>query len=177
MSKLEIIRMGHPTLRQKAEPVDPKKITTSEIQNLIQQMKLAMREADGIGLAAPQINKSIQLALIEFELDPEKQDSDHEPPLHVFINPKIEYLAEPEQGYWEGCLSVPGLRGFVERPDRVKVDYLNEKGEEKSLTTWGFPAVVIQHELDHLEGILYVDKLKDPSMLVYNEEFEQFYEE
>ena len=95
-------------------------------------------------------------------------------PLTVFVNPEVTYLTDDLQGFWEGCLSVPGLRGYVERPKKVRVNYLNEKGEEKEIVAEGFLATVLQHELDHLFGILYIDRVKDPKLLSYQEEFEQF---
>jgi peptide deformylase len=95
-------------------------------------------------------------------------------PFTVFINPQIEVLSPLEKGYWEGCLSVPGLRGFVERPQHILVRFLNQHGQDQVLEAQGFLATVIQHELDHLFGRLYIDRLKDPRLLSFQQEFEQF---
>src|SRR5690606_5649425 len=95
-------------------------------------------------------------------------------PLTTFINPQIEFLTDELQGFWEGCLSVPGLRGFVERPKKVKVTYLDETGKPKEIIAEGFLSTVLQHELDHLQGILYTDRIKDSKLLAYQEEYESF---
>jgi peptide deformylase len=95
-------------------------------------------------------------------------------PFTIFINPEIEYLTNDKKGFWEGCLSVPGLRGFVLRPERIKVTYCDLNWQRNEIIAEGFVATVLQHELDHLEGILYVDKINDIKNLVYQEEYEQF---
>ena len=95
-------------------------------------------------------------------------------PLTAFVNPEIEVLDTATAGYWEGCLSVPGLRGFVERPQHIRVKALNLAGEPLSMEFSGFPATVFQHEFDHLDGTLYVDRINDPTKLVFEEEFERY---
>lgn len=177
MAVLEIARMGHPILRQVAQPVDLKEVQTPAFQTFLQDMHETMIDAQGIGLAAPQVKVSKQVAIMEIDLSNERYavDDDDAIPLSVFINPKITVLDESPIGMWEGCLSVPLLRGYVERPCKIRVDYWNEKSEPKSITAEGLPAIVIQHELDHLAGILYVDKLKDTKQFAYIEEYEQFW--
>jgi peptide deformylase len=135
-----------------------------------------MKHYGGIGIAAPQIGESLQVCLIELE-DFNRYGQEVNLPLTVFINPEIEVLNPEEAGYWEGCLSVPGLRGFVERPQHIRVSYLDAKGDKQQLEAKGFLATVIQHELDHLFGTLYVDRIKDLSLLTYQEEFDQFIKE
>jgi peptide deformylase len=96
-------------------------------------------------------------------------------PLTVFINPRIEIHNAATEGYWEGCLSVPGLRGFVERPQHVTIEYTSEQGAEQKLELAGFPATVFQHEFDHLDGKLFVDRVADMSLLAFDTEYERFH--
>ena len=170
-----LCRMGHPVLRQNARKVSATEIQTAEFQELVRDMRENMKHYGGIGLAAPQIGESVQLAVIELEGGQNRYGSDEGLPFTVFINPEFEVLDQTKQGFWEGCLSVPGLRGFVERPRKVKVKYLNEKGEAKELIAENFLATVVQHELDHLFGHLYVDRMPDMRLLSFQEEFQQFY--
>jgi peptide deformylase len=133
-----------------------------------------MKHHGGIGIAAPQIGVSLQVAVIELASS-NRYGEEVNLPFTVFVNPKLEYLTQDQQGFWEGCLSVPGLRGFVERPKKLRLTWVNEKGENKEMIAEGFLATVIQHELDHLFGVLYVDRIKDPSLLSYQEEYDQFH--
>lgn len=174
MAIREIIRMGHPTLREKAALIDQKTILTKDFQSLIEDMIETMHDADGIGLAAPQIDESIQLAVIEFDPENDRYKIDDTQSLIVFINPKITILNKEAASYWEGCLSVPGLRGKVSRPQHISVDYLDREGLPQRIEVKGFIATVIQHELDHLDGILYIDKLTSSQDLAFVEEFAQF---
>ena len=173
----EIIRMGHPTLRKTAEQVTLEEIKSSEMKQLIQDMVETMEDYSGVGLAAPQINISKQIAIIKLPEESDRYEETEISPLYVLFNPKITILSEQKQGCWEGCLSVPDLRGFVERPEKIKVNYLNELGEKSEIQLEGFLATVFQHELDHLDGILYIDKLKDTKLLSYCAEFDEFFTE
>jgi len=173
MSK-DICRMGHPVLRKRAEVVDISEINTEDFEQLIREMKEAMAQHGGIGIAAPQIGISKQVALIDLP-ESNRYGEKVSLPLTIFINPKINVLTPLEQGFWEGCLSVPGLRGYVERPREVEVEYLDENGQNKKIKAEGFLATVLQHELDHLFGVLYVDRIKDMTKLVFQEEYEQFF--
>jgi peptide deformylase len=170
-----LVRMGHPLLRQTARELSQKEILSLSIQDFIQEMHENMKHHGGIGLAAPQIGEAIQLAVIELEANKNRYSSSDELAFSVFINPKITILDSAMQGFWEGCLSVPGLRGYVERPRKVRVEYLNEKAEECVMEAEGFLATVLQHELDHLFGHLSIDRLQDTRLLSYQEEFMQFY--
>ena len=174
MAVREIIKMGHPTLRRKAQMLAPESIQSEEIKTLIKDMYETMKVTNGVGLAAPQVNVPIQLAIIEVDVDNERYPEQESTPFSVFINPKIKILDKKKLGMWEGCLSVPGLRGYVERPKKIKVDYLDENGVEKSLVADGFQAVVLQHELDHLQGILYIDKIKDSKHIMYEDMYDEF---
>ena len=116
------------------------------------------------------------MAIIDLE-GPNRYGENSALPLTYFINPELEILTDETQGFWEGCLSVPGLRGFVERPSKLRVRFLNEKGEKKEILAEGFLATVIQHELDHLFGTLYIDRIKDPRLLSYQDEYEKYLQE
>jgi len=159
MSVRRIIRMGHPNLRKPAEEPD---------------MRDTLHDYGGVGLAAPQINEPWRVAIIEIGDSPSRYGEIESIPLTAFVNPVIEVLNESElAGFWEGCLSVPGLRGFVERPQHVAVHYTDLTGHQKTLELNGFHATVFQHEFDHLDGRLYVDRIKDPALLMFEEELER----
>ena len=174
MAARKVIRMGHPTLRKVAELVDPKDLKTPEFKELLVDMYDTMKVEGGIGIAAPQINVSKQVTLIELPENNERYGELEGTPLMVIINPVITYLTQDNQGFWEGCLSVPGLRGYVERPKSIRVDYINEHGEAKSIEADDFLATVFQHELDHLFGKLYIDRITDTTKITYTEEFAEF---
>jgi peptide deformylase len=165
--------MGHPVLRQMADNVTKDFLKTDDFSQLILDMHESMKHYGGIGIAAPQIGISKKVALIEL-LGFNRYGEEVNLPLTTFINPRFEIIDPEKQGFWEGCLSVPGIRGFVERPKHVKVFYMNEKGEDQVMEASGFLATVLQHELDHLFGVLYVDRVKDPKLMTYQEEFEEF---
>lgn len=171
-----ICRMGNPILRKKAQEISKDYLLSDDFTQLLVDMKDSMKHYGGIGIAAPQIGVDLQVAIIELS-GMNRYGEEINLPLTAFINPKISYLTNEQQGFWEGCLSVPGLRGYVERPLKVKVNYLNVKGEPQEIIAEGFLATVLQHELDHLEGILYIDRIKDPRLLSYQEEFDQFISE
>ncbi len=165
MSILKVARMGHPVLRQKAQPIDPEQITGPEIQRLIRDMLETMVEYSGVGLAAPQVHVPLRLVICGGE-----ETAEGRMKMRVLINPVINATTTETMGMYEGCLSIPGLRGYVERPDAIEVEAYNQKGERVKAELSGFPAVVVQHECDHLDGVLFVDRLKDTRMLAYEEE-------
>lgn len=169
MALREIIRMGHPTLRQRARPLDIEELGGERIRRLAEDMVDTLHQAGGIGLAAPQVNESLRLAVIDVPGGASRYGEIPAMPMTVFVNPEIEVLDLETAGYWEGCLSIPGLRGFVERPQHVRIRALNLQGESFELELSGFLATVFQHEFDHLDGILYVDRLKDNSLLVFED--------
>lgn len=169
----EVTRMGNPVLRKKAPEISRDYLVSDEFRQLVVDLRDSMKHYGGIGIAAPQIGVSLAVAIIE--LGPTNRYGEEiSLPFTVFVNPKLELLTDELQGFWEGCLSVPGLRGFVERPKKLRVSFLNEKGEQKEIIAEGFLATVIQHELDHLFGVLYVDRIKDMKLLTYQEEYDQF---
>lgn len=167
MAIRKIARMGNPVLRVKARELTLTEIQSDEFDRLIEDMVDTMEEYGGIGLAAPQIHESISVAIIDYE-DSADSAADsgadgvfHSMELSVFINPKITVLDSTEQGFWEGCLSVPEIRGLVYRPRKIRVDYLDREGEPQRLIAEGFLATVFQHELDHLDGTLFVDRIRN----------------
>jgi peptide deformylase len=174
MAILKIARMGHPVLARRAEAV----IETSspQIRGLIGNMIETMRDANGAGLAAPQVH--VPLRVVVFQAPDDRTDTglsederfDHTAPLTVLINPELEILDAAGDGGWEGCLSVPGLRGFVERPGQIRYRGLDLDGREIVRTARGFHARVVQHEIDHLDGILYPQRMKDLKKLIFESE-------
>ena len=166
----QILKLGNPILRLTAKRLTKDEILSPEIQKLIPKMWEVMQDAGGIGLAAPQIGISIQLAVIKLESDSDRYDNLEDSEEFVVFNPELKVLDEEKQGFWEGCLSVPGLRGYVERPRKLQINYLNENAEEKEIVVEDFLATVFQHELDHLFGFLYVDRLNSTKDLVFEEE-------
>jgi peptide deformylase len=170
MSVHQIIKMGHPTLRLKAKAFTKKEIITKETKKLIKDMFQTMTKVGGIGLAAPQINVSKQLAIIELPSESKRYPEAPASETYILFNPKVKILDKKFQGFWEGCLSVPGLRGYVERPRKIEVSYLDEKARPQKIIVEDFLATVFQHELDHLFGVLYVDKIKSTKLFAYEDE-------
>jgi peptide deformylase len=172
MAILKVARMGHPVLRQKCQPIDPQQITGPAVQGLIRDMLETMVEYNGVGLAAPQVHQPVRLVIAGGDADEEGR-----PKFRVLINPEVTVLDEDDRlGMYEGCLSVPGMRGWVERPASVEVKAYDEQGELQEFALAGFPAVVIQHECDHLDGILYVDRIEDMTRFAYEAEAERFFD-
>jgi peptide deformylase len=166
--------MGHPVLRQPAEPLSPEQIASDETRRLIVDMIDTLHDYGGIGLAAPQIAEPLRLAIVEIPESGSRYGEIPDMPLSVFINPAITVLNPETGGFWEGCLSVPGLRGYVERPQGIRVDYLDLEAQPQSLELEGFLATVFQHEFDHLDGKLYIDRLGDSRLLAFDEEFARY---
>ncbi|MGD0189434.1 MAG: peptide deformylase [Rhizomicrobium sp.] len=174
MAILKIARMGHPVLAQRAEPVmDPADL---EIRRLVQDMIETMIDANGAGLAAPQVHVPLRLVVFqapEGRSDPglsEEERYDHTAPLTVLINPDIEVIGRDLEGGWEGCLSVPGMRGYVERPWHIRYRGVDLEGRAIERSAKGFHARVVQHECDHLNGILYPQRMRDLSRLIFESE-------
>lgn len=174
MAIRDIIRMGHPTLRTPARPLTAEEIGSAETARLVEDMVDTLHHAGGIGLAAPQVDVPVRLAIIEIPEGTTRYGDFPGMPLTVFVNPEIEIVDPSRAGYWEGCLSVPGLRGFVERPQHVRVRARDMANQPMTLELQGFLATVFQHEFDHLDGRLYIDRMDDPTLLMFDEEFERF---
>ena len=171
--------MGNPLLREVAQDFSAEEIKSRDTKDLLADMWDSLEAAGGIGLAAPQIGISKQLAVIKLSEESSRYPDMEDSEAFVIFNPTITILDDSEQGFWEGCLSVPGLRGFVERPRKIRVDFLDENAEPRSVEVENFLATVFQHELDHLVGKLYVDRMKDITTLMFEDEmiFEELEEE
>ena len=174
MSILKVARMGHPVLRKVARKVDPAEIKTPEFQKLVDDMIETMREYEGIGLAAPQVHESIRLALIGIEEGEGKSRSIRVLPV---VNPEVKPTSKSTAEDWEGCLSLPKLRGRVVRHDKVQVRALDRRGNRVEFDLEGFPARVAQHEIDHLDGVLFIDRMKSFETLCYLDEYSKFWTE
>lgn len=167
--------MGHPILRRPARPLTPEELASEPVAALVEDMIETLHDYGGIGLAAPQVGESVRLAIVEIAGGPTRYGEIEPMPLTVLANPTIEVLDEAsEAGYWEGCLSVPGLRGYVERPQHIRVAYSGLDGTPHALELAGFLATVFQHELDHLDGTLYIDRIKDSRLLAFDLEYERY---
>ena len=171
MSVRKIIRMGHPTLRKAARRLEARELGSPEIARLVTDMIDTLIDSGGIGLAAPQVDESVRLAIIDIPGGPSRYGEIPPMPLTVFANPRIEVIDPQSAGYWEGCLSVPGLRGYVERAQHIRVTYQDLRGKKHVLELNGFLATVFQHEFDHLDGVLYVERMTDPTKLVFEDEY------
>jgi peptide deformylase len=166
--------MGHPILRQVARPLRDDEIRGASTAALVADMIDTLHDYGGIGLAAPQVAESVRLAIVEIPGGASRYGEIPAMPLTVFINPLIEVVDPVAQGYWEGCLSVPGLRGFVERPQHVRIRYTTLDGRTETIELTGFLATVFQHEFDHLDGKLYVDRITDTRLLAFEQEFTRY---
>ena len=174
MAILKIARMGHPILNQVAQPVaDP---SAAEIHRLVNDMVETMIDANGAGLAAPQVHVPLRLVIFQAPGDrgdpdlTEDEKFDHTAPLTCLINPQITILDPGTEGGWEGCLSVPGLRGWVERPAHIRYRGVGLDGKPIERVARGFHARVVQHEVDHLDGRLYPGRMGDLTKLIFESE-------
>jgi len=174
MTIRRVLRMGHPLLREVGRSLEPDEIGRAPVRRLISDMMDTLHDYSGVGLAAPQVGESVRLAIIEIDGGPTRYGDVDSMPLTVFINPTIEVVDPATRGYWEGCLSIPGLRGYVERPQHIKVHYTSDQGEAKELELQGFFATVFQHEFDHLDGKLFIDRITDTRLLAFEREFERY---
>lgn len=175
MAVRPVLTLGNPLLREVARDLEIEELRTPWFHRLVEDMVETMHHEEGIGIAAPQIGESVQVAVVEIPVDSERYPG-HEPfATAIFVNPRITVLDETEQGFWEGCLSVPNLRGYVERPRHIRIDYLNLDGHPRSLEAEDFLATVFQHELDHLSGVLYVDRVRDMRKLATIDDYVRFW--
>lgn len=168
MALLTIAKLGNPVLRKLAQPVDPAEIRARALQQLIDDMLETMADAEGIGLAAPQVSRSQQIIVMECR-------GEGGFPQTVLINPTILYYGPNQTEMWEGCLSVDGLRGKVTRPSMVRVRALDRQGAVTEFDASGLYAVCIQHEIDHLMGKVFLDRMTDLSTLTQLDEFDQYW--
>jgi peptide deformylase len=180
MSILKVAHMGHPVLRARAKPLDPADIKSARIQQLIDDMFETMKEYNGVGLAAPQVHEGVRLFVAGFaprprDEDEDEDDEDERVPLMTLINPEITPLGGDTDEDWEGCLSIPEIRGRVRRAREIEVKAYDRRGRRISIHARGFTARVIQHETDHLDGVLFLDRMSSLETLTYIEEFGRYW--
>lgn len=169
---LKVARIGHPVVRAPARELTRAELRSAALQRLVDDMVETMHEYDGVGLAAPQVHLGLRLAVIEV---PASDDRSREAvPLTVLANPRIRPLSEDEEEAWEGCLSIPDLRGLVPRYTSLRLEALDGGGKPYTLEAEGFFARVIQHECDHLDGRVYLDRMRDMRSLSFLPEFERY---
>jgi peptide deformylase len=182
MAILKVARMGHPVLRAKALPVTTSQIRSAPVQRLIDDMFETMSEYSGIGLAAPQIHQSVRIFVAGLRKLGENErigpmSDDREMPLVALINPEITPVGEAIEQGWEGCLSIPDIRGMVPRALEIQVKAWDRNGERLTFTASGLPARVIQHETDHLDGVLFFDRMTTFQSLTFMDEYRRYWTE
>ncbi len=170
MSILKVARVAHPVLRSPAKPVPKEAFRDRLFQKLVDDMRETMYEYEGVGLAAPQVHEGLCLAVIEVPASDDRARA--EVPFFVLVNPVVTPLGDEREDGWEGCLSIPDLRGVVPRFKRLKLDALDRHGKPYSLEAQGFFARVVQHECDHLDGNVYLDRMRDMRSLTFIKEME-----
>jgi peptide deformylase len=178
MAILKIARMGHPVLRAKARALSASEIRSPEVQRLIDDMFETMREYQGVGLAAPQVHESLRIFVAGFATaddEDEDEDDDRTVPLMALINPEIMPVGRELVDDWEGCLSIPDIRGRVPRARQISVKAYDRHGKRIEMQASGFTARVIQHETDHLDGVLFFDRMTRFESLTFLEEFGRYW--
>jgi peptide deformylase len=178
MAKLKIARLGNPVLRQVAQLVDIKELNEpdSDLQVLIEDMVETMRTDGGVGLAAPQVSRSVQIVILECEENKRYPEAEGIP-LTVLVNPVITRYSDETAMGWESCLSLIDFRGLVRRSREVTVEAFDREGKKTVIQATGFLAIVLQHEIDHLNGKVFLDRMEDLTKLAYMEEFETYWVE
>ena len=174
MAVLKIAHLGHPILRQKAEPVSPEAIGSPDVQRLIDDMLETMDDHDGAGLAAPQVHVSRRIVIYGVRANPRYPDAEAVP-LTVLVNPVITPLTKEVVEDWEGCLSIPDIRGRVPRAREIKLRGMDRHGHRLDLHLRDFPARVAQHETDHLDGVLFFDRMKTFGTLTFMDEYSRYW--
>jgi peptide deformylase len=174
MSILKVARLGHPVLRKVTENLSQRELQSPSMQKFIDDMIATMKEYDGVGLAADQVHESKQVAVLEVADNP-RYPNKPEVPLTVLVNPQITPLSDAMEEDWEGCLSIPDLRGKVPRYTTIRVQAWDRNGQELDCIANGFHARVIQHEFDHLNGKVYLDRMRDFSTLSFLQEFARYW--
>ena len=175
MSRREIVEVGHPVLRERAREVSEEELGSDEVQRLIDDMVETMRAADGAGLAANQVAETLRIAVVEVRPGNPRYPYKPPVPLTVVVNPVIEPLDDEVERINEGCLSVPNLRGEVPRHMSIRLRYTDRGGEEHEEVRRGLTAGTFQHELDHLDGVMFLDRVDDPATLTTRDAYERFH--
>jgi len=173
MSILKVARMGHPVLRAKARPLEKSEIRSVVVQKLIDDMMDTMAEYHGVGLAAPQVHEGLRIFVAALD-DGEEEDEGEAAPL-ALINPEITVVGADLIEDWEGCLSIPDVRGRVPRAREIKVRAYDRNGVRIELRAHDFPARVIQHETDHLDGVLFFDRMRTFESLTFLDEYSRYW--
>ncbi|MEE2735861.1 MAG: peptide deformylase [Pseudomonadota bacterium] len=171
-----ILRMGHPNLRKIAKPYPEDQIGSQKFCELIGDMRETLKQSGGIGLAAPQIDVPYRLVVIETSDSKSRYGDLPTIPFTTFINPVITILDDRSSGVWEGCLSIPDIRAFIERPQNIRIDWMTETGQQKTLNAQGLLATVFQHECDHLDGTLFIDRVEDKNKISFDDEFDLYHQ-
>jgi len=176
MAILKVARMGHPVLRARARPLDASEIRSPGVQRLIDDMFETMREYQGVGLAAPQVHERLRIFVAGFPGAPDDEDEEQERvPRMALINPEITPAGDEMVEDWEGCLSIPEIRGRVPRARHIVVSAFDRHAKRIELRASGFTARVIQHETDHLDGVLFFDRMKSFESLTFLDEFGRYW--
>jgi peptide deformylase len=175
VSRREIVEIGHPLLRERARELTPEELRSEAVQSLIDDMIETMRVANGAGLAANQVAETVRVAVVEVRPGNPRYPYKPPIPLTVIVNPVIEPLDDEIEQINEGCLSVPDLRGDVPRHVNIRLRYLDREGAPHDEVRRGLTAGTFQHELDHLDGTLFVDRVTDPRTLTTWAEFDRFH--
>jgi peptide deformylase len=173
MSILKIARLGHPVLRSRARALEPPEIATPSVQQLIDDLLETMREYQGVGLAATQVHELVRVFVAAVGAD--EGEPDREPAPLVLINPEIRAAGSEIIEDWEGCLSIPDLRGKVPRAAEIQVRGYDRRGERLMLRAGDFAARVIQHETDHLDGVLFLDRMRSFETLTFLDEYSRYW--
>ena len=175
MAILKVARMGHPVLRAKARPLQAAEIRAPEVQRLIDDMFDTMHEYQGVGLAAPQVHVSVRVFVAGMPPDPDGEPDPDQVPEMALINPEIAIIGREAVEDWEGCLSIPDVRGKVPRARQIAVRGYDRNGKRVEIKAANFMARVIQHETDHLDGVLFFDRMKSFETLTFLEEFQRYH--
>ena len=170
MSILKVARMGHPVLRAKARTVDKNELKHANLQQFIDSLIDTMFEYSGVGLAAPQVHESLRIFVAMLDADGRGEGD-----AVTFVNPEIMVVGEETVEGWEGCLSIPEIRGRVPRAQHIKVSALDRNGKRFEHELKDFPARVVQHETDHLDGVLFLDRMRSFETLTYLEEYSRYH--
>jgi peptide deformylase len=170
MSILKVARMGHPVLRERAQPLDKSDLKSAAVQKLIDDMIDTMHEYHGVGLAAPQVHEGLRVFVALLDEDPDAKSE-----AAVIINPEIAPNGSAIEDGWEGCLSIPDIRGMVPRYTDIRLKALDRAGRSIELPLKNFPARVAQHETDHLDGVLFFDRMKSFNTLTFLDEYSRFW--
>lgn len=174
MAILEVIKMGHPSLRKRALEVSLEEIKTPDFQEFVNDLIETMRDEKGVGIAAPQVGVLKRVFIMECLVNDRYPDRGAFE-LRAIVNPEIQVVSNNMVDSWEGCLSIPGIRGRAQRFESIKLTGRSATGEPISENLTGFEAIVAQHELDHLDGVLFLDRMENLQTLTFQEEYDKYW--